>query len=359
MLHSTVVGGSTAKRVINCPGSVALSAKMPAQPESTYAATGTLLHNVISYCLDKYQPPEDFLGVRHNDIELTPELIEDKLKPALEALNDIDPDNEMDYAVETKVSFGDIIPGAFGSTDLLGRLGDRAVVLDWKFGDGVVVEAEENPQLMYYAAAALRTPEVQWVFEGAKEIECIIVQPPFVKRWVTSFDRIRQFERELVLAVRLAASEDAPLHIGDHCRWCQAKPICPQMNSSADRALLQDLKSLDVQYVSAALSKADQLEAWITDLRVLALQMLERGVTVPGYKLVAKRGSRKWRDEEEAKKALLSQLPENEVVEHILISPAQAEKKIKKVKGVLPDTVSISSGSTLVPESDPRPPMLQ
>ncbi len=55
MQHSSIVGGSTAKRVINCPGSVALVAKMPPKPSSKYADEGTLLHNVIaeivmSYC---------------------------------------------------------------------------------------------------------------------------------------------------------------------------------------------------------------------------------------------------------------------------------------------------------------------
>jgi hypothetical protein len=61
----------------------------------------------------------------------------------------IDPDKLMEYATETRVTFGDVIPDVFGSTDFLGRLGDKAIVLDWKFGDGVAVEAEENAQLMF------------------------------------------------------------------------------------------------------------------------------------------------------------------------------------------------------------------
>lgn len=357
MLHSSIVGGSTAKRVMLCPGSVALSARMPPQPENEYMATGTLLHTVIAYCLEQDKPPTAFLDVAYKDIKLTQELIDEKLTPALEALNDIDPDRKMEYAVETKVSFGDLIPGAFGSTDLLGRLGDRAIVLDWKFGDGVAVEAVENPQLMYYAAAAMRTKEVQWIFDGAAEIECIIVQPPQVKRWVTSFDRIRQFERELAYAVKLAERADPPIRSGEHCRWCQAKPICPDFSGAIDRAINTSLAA--IEDVGPLLAKADLLETWISDLRALALKQLEAGGTVSGYKLVAKRGVRKWRDEEEARKALLSQLPEDEVVERSLISPAQAEKKIKKIKGLLPETVSISSGSTLASVDDPRPPVLQ
>ncbi len=148
-----------------------------------------------------------------------PRLVKDeKIRPALDAINEIDPDAQLEFAVEQTVSFGDLIPGVFGSCDLIGRIGDRAIILDWKFGDGVAVEAEENSQLLFYTAAAIRTPALEWVFKDAKEIECIIVQPPKVKRWVTSFDRVRQFERELTYAVKQSAKPDAPLKIGELSR---------------------------------------------------------------------------------------------------------------------------------------------
>ena len=103
MKHSSVVGGSTAKRVISCPGSVALCDKMPPRPSSKYADLGTLLHNVIADILDKNLPPEHFLGTTYEDQVLTQELIDDKIKPALAALDAIDPDKQMEYAVETRV----------------------------------------------------------------------------------------------------------------------------------------------------------------------------------------------------------------------------------------------------------------
>jgi len=178
MLHSNIVGGSTAKRVINCPGSVALVQKMPPKPSNEHADRGTLLHNTMEEILTSGEAPEHFLGARYKDQILTQDLIDEKVKPALEALDAIDPDQTMEYEVETRVGFGDLLPGVFGSTDLIGRIGNRAVVLDWKFGDGVMVEVEENPQLMFYAAAAMRTAEAQWAFDGATEIEMVIVQPP-------------------------------------------------------------------------------------------------------------------------------------------------------------------------------------
>jgi hypothetical protein len=356
--HSNIVGGSTAKRVINCPGSVALVQKMPPKPSSEHADRGTLLHNMMEEILTSGDAPESFIGARYNDQLLTQELIEEKIKPAMEALDAIDPDQTMEYEVETRVGFGDLLPGVFGSTDLIGRIGSRAIVLDWKFGDGVMVEVEENPQLMFYAAAAMRTKEAAWAFEGATEIEMVIVQPPEVRRWVTTPERIAKFELELVQAVKQAMKADAQLAVGDHCRWCAAKPICPKMTGAVDRALKVQIDALPAAQISTYLKNADMLEDWIKDLRSLALQMLESGAKLPEYKLVAKRAIRSWSDEEKAKVALFAYgLTESEVMESSVVSPAKAEKALKKRKLGLPEdlVVAISSGNTLASADDPRP----
>ena len=86
MQHSRIVGGSTAKRVINCPGSVALVDKMPPQPSSSYADEGTLLHDTIADILDGKGTPTGYLGRKHNDAVLTQDLLDEKLLVALAAL---------------------------------------------------------------------------------------------------------------------------------------------------------------------------------------------------------------------------------------------------------------------------------
>jgi hypothetical protein len=362
VLHSRVVGGSTAKRVIACPGSVALCAAMPPKPSSKYADEGTLLHNVMDVILSTGQTPESCIGMTYGDIKLTDELINEKVYPALRALDEIDPNKEMEYATETRVGFGDFLPDVFGSTDMLGRIGGRAIILDWKFGSGVAVDAEENDQLMFYAAAAMRTPEVQWVFDDCDEIECIIVQPPSVKRWVTTTQRIKEFESDLKAAVKESSKPNAPLFAGDHCRWCAAKPTCPVMTGAVDRALAVAVGDIDAVQVSNYLKQADVLEQWVTDLRALAHTMLEAGAVVPDWKLVAKRATRQWVNEDEALVAMMNEgLPEDELIVSKIVSPAQAEKVLKKHGKQLPanQVVAVSSGSTLVAESDPRPAVLQ
>ena len=360
--HSKIVGGSTAKRVMNCPGSVALSATVPAKPSSKYADEGTLLHDIIARVLEHSQPPSFYLGTEYEGIALTEDLIENKLAPALAALDEIDPTHDMVFAAEATVGFGDLIPGVFGSTDLLGNLNGRAIVLDWKFGDGVAVSPEENEQLLFYAAAAMRTPETQWAFAGVTEVELIIIQPPYTKRWVTTVERVAQFERDLIAAVARAQAPGADLKMGDHCRWCPAKVVCPLMTGAVDRAIKTQVTALDAGSIGAYLDQADLVEQWLADLRALAHSMIETGASVPGWKLVPKRANRQWVDEAAATTALRGVgLAEDDLYVSKLVSPAQAEKALKKTKQVLPDglTVAVSSGSTLAPESDPRPSVLQ
>jgi hypothetical protein len=345
MAHSKIVGGSTAKRVINCPGSVALCNAAPEQASSSYAEEGTLLHEAIALYLDKDIVPK-----------LNDDLLESKFYPALELLDEVGIE---EYVVEAEVNFGEYIPDVFGSCDVLGRVGDRAVVLDWKFGNGVVVDAVENEQLMFYAAAAMRTKATQWVFKDCKEVELIIIQPPMIKRWVTTVERIKTFELQLLSAVNAAKKIDAPMREGSHCKWCAAKPTCPLMTGAVDRALQVKLTSIDPEAISTYLQNADILEDWIKDLRALAFSMLNSGLALPNYKLVAKRATRKWSDEVEAKQALLDAgLTESDVMESSFISPAQAEKKLKKLKQPLPEVVSISSGNTMALLDDPRPAVL-
>jgi hypothetical protein len=363
--HSNIVGGSTAKRVIACPGSVKLVQQMPPRPSSRYADEGTLCHNIMEGVLAHEGQPEEFIGQTLGGVSVTAELIETKIRPALEALDLIDPGREMTYECEARVGFGDALPGVFGSADLVGRIGSTAIVLDWKFGDGVDVAVEENPQAMFYAAAAMRTPKVAWAFKDATSIECIIVQPTAatpVKCWRTTPDRIRAFERQLFAAVKEALGPDPSMQSGDHCRWCAAKPVCPLLTGAVDRALKTSLQGIDATRLGEMLEQAPLIEDYLAEVRALAQHMLEEGVPVPGFKLVQKRANRQWVSADEAMTALTRLgLDSEELTETKLVSPAQAEKALKKRKLALPDglAVAVSTGTTLAPESDPRPAAVQ
>lgn len=358
MKHSAIVGGSSAARVINCPGSVKLSKDIPKRPSSQAANRGTLLHEAIAKHLAGV-PKEKLVNVfNYAGITLTDDLWAEKIDVALSYLAEIDPNNEMEFIEEVTVDFGDYLPGVFGSVDLIGRLDKKVIMLDWKFGDGVIVNAENNYQLLFYAAAALRTPKLKWVFEGAEDLELIIVQPPSIRRWSTTFDRVKQFEMELVTALKDAESDNPTLKTGSHCRWCPAKLSCPAMNElvvDKPKALSKDLNPV---FIAECLDKLEAIDAWVKELKSMALETLEGGGVIPGYKLVSKRAARSWTDEEGAKNELIKLgLKEEDIIQASLISPAEADKILKKKKLSLPKdiVVAISSGSTVVPESDPRP----
>ena len=356
MQHSKVVGGSTAKRVLNCPGSVALVQRMPEQEVSEYAKRGSVLHECVERLLNQDSDINDVSA------KLTEEEI-NKLHFCVDAIRRIDPDANMYYAQEVKVEFEGVkhLENVFGTVDFIGRIDDRVVVLDWKFGDGVAVPAEENDQLLFYAAAAMKTSELNWVFEDATEIELIIVQPPVLRRWTTTFKRLDHFIEDLQDAVKAASKPDAHLEVGDWCRWCAAKPICPKMRGDIQRVTHMKLESIGGPELGAALQLADKLEEFIAAARQLAQERLEKDMPVPGYKLVAKRPVRKWANERQAAEVLLGMnLPPLQVIVPTIVSPAQAERLLKQSKQALPKdlVVAVSSGSTLAPEDDPRPAVL-
>jgi len=318
-----------------------------------------MLHAVAAACLDENTSPDDMLGFELDGVVLTEELLETKLRPALNALDEeIDPEAVMEFAVEQEVSFGKFLPEAYGSVDLIGRRGDTAVVLDWKFGHGVVITAEKNAQLMFYASAAMRTEATKWAFEDASEVELVIIQPPGVSRWTCTFSELAAFERVLKAAVKESEKPNAKLSAGEHCRWCAAKPVCPAMTGAVDRALQTDLKAMDVTKLGLACRQAGLLEGWIQDLRALVQTSLENGVAVPGWKLVAKRGTRQWINDEAMVAAMKEQgLTFDEITEQKFRSPAQVEKVLKAKKLPMPDglVAMVSSGHTLAPEDDKRP----
>jgi hypothetical protein len=326
--------------VIACPGSVKLVRRAPPQVENAYMAQGTKLHKAV----ERQIMTGDLNWSDFDDAE------EAKIRFALEFIDELDPH---EYDVEVVVRW-DEVAGAFGTVDFIGKRDYRAFVVDWKFGDGVPVEAENNPQLMFYALAALRSNH--WAFRDAASIELVIVQPPYVRRWTTDVPRLLSFEDELRSALRLAELENPPLAVGSHCRFCPAKVMCPKQNGEIDRLVRQRLEALSNEELGRALELADMLESFSKSARDLVQQKLTAGLPVPGWKIVPKIARRQWTNESDAWAALVAAgAPESELKE--LRSVAQIEKVLKKHKIALPAEVvtQVSSGDTIAPESDPRP----
>jgi hypothetical protein len=360
--HSAV-GGSTAKRVMNCTASVQHCAKYP-NTSSPFAEMGTALHEAIDLIFQgKTREDRDVIGLMFNNHLITEELFDEAIAPALAAWDALEKElGGIEYFNEKRVVFPDI-DGAYGTVDIVGSAKDRSIVWDWKFGRGVAVTAEENEQLMYYAYAAAHTHPTDKFFDRDKPIELFICQPmvnngaPFT-RWTTSWLQLEAFALELKRAVDISQTPDATFKMGPWCKFCQGKVGCPEYNG-----VVQTLGTITRAETETELVKwlpyADLMIEWGENVKNAAHALLEQGGKVPGYKLVQKRATRSWADEESALSFLAEAgiSPEVREVKKV-ISPAQAEKVLKAV-GVtaIPDALidKKSSGTVLAPESDKRP----
>lgn len=377
--HSAV-GGSSAERVMRCPGSVLLSAQYP-NIESEFAATGTALHEAIDLILgsETLKTERDVIGVRFNGVVMTEEMFEEAIVPALEQFDKIDQElGGIEYFNEQRVIFpmsmplrdedGNIIgldnEGAFGTVDIVGSSKDRSIVWDWKFGRGVAVEAEGNEQLMYYAWAAMHTPETARFFSKDKPVELFICQPmvndgePFT-RWMTTAVQLEAFARELTRAVEIAYEPDPPFNLGAWCKFCNAKAGCPAYNKLA-RPTLEMTREQLVEKLDELLPYADGFIALGKEIKDLAHFELERGGRIKGWKLVGNKKTRSWIDEEKALRWFAKiGIPATERHVKKMISPKGAEDALKrnKLPVELPSHLvkSESTGTTLAPESDKRP----
>ncbi len=361
--HSSV-GGSSAKRIMECPGSMRLCEKYPSK-SSEFAEEGTAGHEAIDMILQgKTEKDSDVIGLTFNGIVITEEFFDEAIAPALEIFDTLDKElGGIDYYNEQRVVFPGI-DGAFGTVDIVGAARDRTVIIDWKLGRGVPVLAEENVQLLYYAYAAAHTEPTNKFFSRDKPIELFIISPRVndgepMTRWMTSYLQLEAFAIDLKRAVARALELDAPFKLGPHCRFCNGKPGCPLYNNLATDTLALTPEQLAAQ-LAEKLPYADAMIELGKSLKEMAHSLLEQGQPVPGWKLVNGRATRSWVNEDKTLRYLAKVgLPAADRYVKKLISPAQAEKALKAagLPAELPKALvdAKSSGTTLAPESDKRP----
>ncbi len=375
-IHSHVMGGSTAAQRRYCPGSLKQEEGIPEPPESEYASRGSMLHAGMDLLITEDPDNmrecealfEQLIGqdMGYPGNEITQELIDTKIRPAMQAWFKIRKKyGFVDWFREQRVSLERVIPGAFGTADIIAidKKG-RLHILDWKFGDGIQVDVRANDGTAFYAAAALYEDDEE-MLEFTKDVKSLvfhIVQPrvgsdTVFESWETNLDWVEAWIDQSIDAMELAQSDDPPLKSGDWCKFCKARATCPALNALASEALSMKPESMDATSLSDALTKANQLKSWIKSVFELAQQEMEGGAAVSGWKLVNKLPRRQWLDEAEAEKRLRrARLRVDNLFKRSLITPTQLEKLKPRLYSQMEDDYVIlhSSGLTVVPDSDRR-----
>src|SRR5215472_8543918 len=131
-------GGSSAARVIRCPASVELVAKVPThlRRTSSYAERGTALHTAMALLIDNARSLDDLVGAIISGYAITHDDVENALRPAFAYIDALLETPGAEFYLEQRVAFP-TIPDAFGTADLLMRIGGTVHVIDLKFGAGV------------------------------------------------------------------------------------------------------------------------------------------------------------------------------------------------------------------------------
>ena len=265
-------------------------------------------------------------------------------------------------AIEQRVDYGHIAPEGFGTADCILIGGKTLHVVDFKYGKGVPVGAENNPQMMLYALGALAAFDFLFPIEF---VTLTIVQPRLdsTPSWTLPVEDLRAWGESIKeTAQRAYAGEGEPCP-GDWCRFCRAKALC---RARAEFAIepydsVQGCKPplITDQMVGELLKRADVIRKWISDLEDYALSTLLTGGDIPGWKAVEGRSVRAFSDADAAFQKLVNTGTDESVLyERKPLSLANVEKLIgkKEFAELLGDYIIPPPGKpTLAAESDKRP----
>lgn len=349
-------------RWAKCPGSVRLSDGV-ITPETSYAAEGTLAHDYASTALELIFGFKKISKLAKPSVEMS-----EAVRVYSDAIEkDVSENPVKDHAkhilIEHKFDLETIHPGLFGTGDcVIYHQSIRLMrVYDFKYGAGIVVDAYDNQQLKYYALGSLLSTGLP-----CEDVEIVIIQPRApgdnIKRWRFKSVELLEFAADLKLAAVATEQKDAPIIAGEHCRFCPGAVKCTKPHELALEVAGADFKEVDnydVKKLGEALSIIPKLKAWIKNVEEYAFGSAERGEPPTGFKLVAKRATRKWAyDDSHILDKLLNEfdLKYDDCTTSSVISPAKIEKIIPKdFKGELNNLVNkVSSGNTLAPISDKR-----
>jgi hypothetical protein len=282
-----------------------------------------------------------------------------------------------EFVIEKKITLNNLYWDSkppeelFGTVDFGAAIGTTLHVVDYKHGKGIPVDAEDNPQIVYYALglffAMSKGDEKRFT-----DVELTIIQPRAphkdgpVRTWYISVEELMAWGKALKGKIDKIAEKDTLLVAGSWCRFCPSMGDCPEAHRKAVEGARLDFgavpkdkpETLTDDDLTEILDGMEYAQNWLTAIASEAHGRLERGGKLKGWKLVAKRAIRKWADEAN----LDTWIQVHDVLEpedcQITkpMSPAQLEKVTAKLGIKIPANLieKKSSGTTLAPDEDNR-----
>ena len=211
MAAHALLSASSAKRWIACPPSARIAAEFPDR-ESDAALEGTMAHA---------QAEKWFM----EGIETTDPYVNDYVAYVTRERWVL---TDSTLLIEERIDFSHIAKGGFGTADCIIYNKDLLHVIDFKFGQGVMVEAENNPQMILYALGAIRQLKII-----PQEIKMTIFQPRMdnLSTWTITAAEMQKLGQQIKPSAKMAWEGKGKLNAGDHCTFCPYKNICPEFKS--------------------------------------------------------------------------------------------------------------------------------
>jgi hypothetical protein len=363
--HSPL-GASGAERWINCPGSVSLSAGITDEDDNEFSGPGLAAHSLAAdYLKPGAGEPWQHIGQKiHGHEFVADKEMADAVQVYLAAVREKHPErNQGNSWIERHFACPTIHKYFYGTADFVHLADDTLHVWDFKYGVGIVVEVERNPQLMYYACGAL---EDLMLWDKVDKVVLHICQPRAVhssgpvRSWEISTDELADWlEDELIPALdrALTSRETAS---GEQCRFCPVRRYaCPQHQKDAEEAekLMKEIENGGVEKLSN-----DQVSRFLDLLDVMkiagkaaaetAVARLQSGQEIAGRKLVKSKSIRQWK--EEAEPELKAEFGPQAYTTPELKSPAQIEKLAKGSAFAARWAFKPDNGYTLAKGADTR-----
>jgi len=376
MAHA-LLSASGAKRWLACTPSARLEAELP-ESTSVFAEEGRLAHELAeAYLLkalgkiktsefNKLLKPiyahklyskdmDDYVGI----------YVDEVIRRLNEARAECSEDAEV--FVEQRLDFSKWVPEGFGTGDAIIIAGGIIEVVDLKYGKGVPVSAEDNPQMRLYGLGAY--DEYDCLYD-IQTVRTTIVQPrldSISTEELSASDLVKWAEDEVKPRADLAFEGKGEFCAGDHCGFCKIKATCrarAEANLALEVYVDRSGPELTIDEIGEILFKLDEFKKWAEELKKYSLDQAENhGIRFPGWKLVTGKSNRTYVDAEKVAAALLNaEYSEDIIYEKSLLGITALEKAIgkSKFKELLEDAqekliIKPTGKPTLVPESDSRP----